>query len=220
LLEPFEWTPDGWPRALGGDLSKPLPMPTKRAGGPHGVAKSDDFTSAALAHKWSFYAPAAGEGARAKSGNGQLVLQGKGSGPADSSPLTQMVGDRSYEISVTVELDGEVEAGLLLFFNNRLFLGMGINGERMISYRGGKASHWPEPAPASRIMHLRIVNQQQIVTFYYSLNGENWTRHGVRSEVSGYNANVIDDLLSLRPALFAAGKGSARFSKFAYRGLA
>lgn len=219
LLEPFEWTADGWPHALGGDLSAPLPMPTGQAGGPHGLAKSDGFDGRSLAAKWSFYAPAPDEAKRVQMGGGQLVLQGKGTGPADSSPLTQTVGDRSYEITVEVELDGDVEAGLLLFFNDRLFLGMGINGQGMISFRGGKASHWREPAPAARTMHLRIVNEQQIVTFYYSLDAKSWTRHGVRSEVSGYNANVVDDLQSLRPALYAARSGQARFSNFAYRGL-
>lgn len=219
LLEPFEWTADGWPRAIGGDLSAPLPVPSGRPGGPHGVAKSDDFEAASLAPKWSFYAPAPGELDRLQVGGGQLTLRGKGTGPADSSPLTQTVGDRAYEITAKVDLEGEVEAGLLLFFNDRLFLGMGIDGQRMISYRGGKASHWPEPAPLARSMYLRIENRQQIVTFFYSLDGESWTRHGVRSEVSGYNANVIDDLHSLRPAIFAAGEGCARFSGFNYRGL-
>lgn len=55
--------------------------------------------------------------------------------------------------------------------------------------------------------------------FFYSIDGESWTRHGVRSEASGHNANAIDDLQSLRPALFAAGEGSARFSGFRHRGL-
>lgn len=219
LLEPFEWTADGWPRALGGDLSAPLPIPSRRSGGPHGVAKSDDFEDAALAPKWSFYGPAPGEFERLQVGGGHLILRGKGTGPADSSPLTQTVGDRAYEITVKVDLEGEVEAGLLLFFNDRLFLGMGINGQRMISYRGGKASHWREPAPMARSMYLRIENRQQIVTFFYSLDGDSWTRHGVRSEVSGYHANVIDDLQSLRPAIFSAGEGRAHFSRFSYRGL-
>ena len=97
---------------------------------------------------------------------------------------------------------------------------MGVDGEKMVTYRGGKPSYWPEPAPPSRRMHLRIVNSHQIVTFYYGLDGRTWTRHGVRSEVSGYNANTIDDLLSLRPALFAAGDGGVRFRNFRYRALA
>ncbi len=219
LLEPFEWTVDGWPRALGGDLSAPRPMPSDISAGPHGIVKSDSFEAPQLSAKWSFYGPAVDESARVTVGNGRLVLKGKGAGIPTCSPLTQTVGDRSYEVTVSVELDGTIEAGLLLFFNDRLFLGMGINGERMISYRGGKVSHWREPAPAASTMHLRIVNQRNVVTFFYSLDGINWVRHGVRAEVSGYHANTIDDLLSLRPALFATGEGSAQFRDFSYRGL-
>lgn len=116
-----------------------------------------------------------------------------------------------------VELLGKATAGLLLFFDDRLFLGMGIDGTRMVTYRGGKIAYWLEPAPPARHMHLRIENTDQIVTYHYSLDGQAWTRHGVSSEVSGYNANTVDNLLSLRPALFAAGEGQARFRNFCYR---
>lgn len=219
LLEPIEWTEDGWFRATGGDLSRPLTKPGGSAVD-HGMARSDDFAVPAFGTRWSLYASAPEEGRRARVENKSLVLAGKGDGPHNCSPLTQQVGDRAYEISAEVELLGNGEAGLLLFFNDRLFLGMGIDGRRMISYRGGKASYWQEPAPPTRKLHMRIVNDHQIVTFFYSIDGQSWTRHGVRSEVSGYNANTIDDLLSLRPALFAAGSGEARFRDFRYRPLA
>jgi xylan 1,4-beta-xylosidase len=218
LLEPIEWTADGWFKAVGGDLSQPLAIPPGRAV-THGMARSDDFSVPSLGTRWTLYASAPDEGRRVRYEKGALVLTGKGSGPQDCSPLTQQVGDRAYEISVEVELDGEANGGLLLFFNDRLFTGMGIDGTRMTTYRGGKASYWPEPAPAARRMHMRIVNEAQIVTFYYSLDGKTWTRHGVRSEISGYNANTADDLLSLRPGLVAAGSGSVRFRNFRYRAL-
>jgi xylan 1,4-beta-xylosidase len=148
-----------------------------------------------------------------------LTLAGKGRSPADCSPLTQQVGDRAFQIEVELELVGEATGGLLLFFDERLFLGMGIDGERMTTYRGGKASYWPEPAPPSRQMFMRITNESQIVTMHYSLDGKAWTRHEVRSEVSGYNANTVDNLLSLRPALFATGNGSVRFRNFRFAAL-
>jgi len=217
LLDPIEWTPDGWPESTGGDLSVPLPMPTGRSGGPHGMPRSDDFSKLAFGTRWTFYGSTPDEVGRAHLDGNALVMRGKGTGPSDCSPLTQIVGDRAYEISVVMELAGEVLAGLLLFFNDRLYLGMGHDGQRMTTYRGGKPSYWQEPAPATRKLWLRIVNENHIVTFYYSEDGKAWTRHGVRSEVSGYNANTIDDLASLRPALFAAGSGSARFTQFRYR---
>jgi xylan 1,4-beta-xylosidase len=219
LLEPIEWMPDGWFRAVGGDLSRPLPKPVGAAV-PHGLARSDGFTSLAMGSRWSLYASAPEEARRVRVEGGALMLQGKGGAVKDCSPLTQQVGDRAFEISVEVELLGEGEGGLLLFFNDRLFLGMGIDGRRMTTYRGGKASFWQEPAPPTRNLHMRIVNDHQIVSFHYSQDGTEWTRHGVRSEVSGYNANTVDDLLSLRPALFATGEGTVAFRDFRYRALA
>jgi len=219
LLEPFEWTSDGWPRALGGDLSRALPMPTGRQGGPHGMARSDSFQTSSLGVRWTAHGVSPTEAGRIAMGGGKLVLNGKGTGPADGFIVTQGAGDRAFEMSVSVELLGEVEAGLLLFYNRRLFLGMGIDGAGMNSYRGGQPTYWREPAPVVRTLHLRIVNDHQIVTFFYSVDRQSWTRHAVRSEVSGYNANTADDLASLRPALFAAGKGQAVFRDFRYRAL-
>jgi len=119
-----------------------------------------------------------------------------------------------------LELEGEAEGGLLLWYNDRLFIGMGHDGKRMNTYRGGKLSFWREPAPETRRLHLKIRNDRHIVTFFYSADGDNWTEHGLRSEVSGYNANTIDDLQGLKPALFAAGAGSVRFRDYRYRALA
>lgn len=219
LLEPMTWDADGWPRALGGDLSLAMPMPTGRAGAPGGFTRSDDFTRTAFGTRWSFYGAAPGELARAKVGGGVLELAAKGTGPADCSPLTQTVGDHAYEISVTVDVDAGAQGGLLLFYDDRLFLGMGIDGQKMITWRGGRSSFWQEPAPKVGKLHLKIVNDRQIVTFYYSLDGRTWTRHGIRSEVSGYQANTVDDLSSLRPALYASGKGAVRFMDYRFRAL-
>jgi xylan 1,4-beta-xylosidase len=207
LLDRIEWTSDGWPKAIGGDLSGALTKPRGPEKAAQGIARSDDFSHLALGTRWTFYAAGPDETRRARIDAGSLVLAGKGSSPADCSPLTQQVGDHAYEVSVAMELDGAVQGGLLLFFDDRLFLGMGHDGRRMTSYRGGKASFWQEPAPATRVLHLRIVNDRHVVTMYYSADGRAWTRHGVRSETSGYHANTVDDLLSLRPALFAAGRG-------------
>ncbi len=217
LLDPIEWTADGWFRATGGDLSRPLPKPAGGEALPHGLARSDGFTQPAFGTRWSFYGSGPGEASRATFEHGSLVITGKGTAPHDCSPLTQLVGDQAYEVSVHVEVIGEAEAGLLLFFNDRLFFGMGHDGQKMTTYRGGKASYWQEPAPAVRTLHLKIVNDRNIITFYYAQDGNDWTRHAIRSETSGCHANTVDDLASLRPALFAAGKGAVRFRDFKYR---
>lgn len=219
LLDPIEWTADGWFRARGGDLSRPIPKP--RGGRPqqHGIAKSDDFKTLALGTRWMFHAPNKDEAKRVSIGGGGLVFAARGTGPHDSSPLTNTIGDRSYETEVELELDGESIGGLLLFLSSRLFVGVAIDGKRMITYGAGRVHHWREPTPPARKMHLRIVNHEHIVTFYYSLDGQNWVRHGLRLETSGYNINttLVGEGENLRPALFAAGTGAVRYRNFRYR---
>ena len=96
---------------------------------------------------------------------------------------------------------------------------MGIDGERMLSYSGGIRTHWREPAPATDRITLRIRNDEHIVTGWYRVPGGEWTRHAIRYETSGYHANTVGDLLSLRPALYAVGPGEATFRDFRYRAL-
>jgi xylan 1,4-beta-xylosidase len=223
LLQPIEWDEDGWPVASGGDLSQPLMAPVL-GGSPsgtakHGIALSDDFSQPRFGTQWTFFSPSKEEYTRASFEDG-LVLRASGTSPADSAPLTCIVGDLAYEVSVEVELAGEVQAGLLLFYSHRLYCGMGHDGSNMTTYRAGRDLHyWREPAPQTQILHLRLVNDRNIVTQYYSTDGITWSRHSLRFEVSGYNTNTADELLSLRPALFAVGDGTARFRNFRYTAL-
>ncbi|QIG41149.1 family 43 glycosylhydrolase [Microbacterium sp. 4R-513] len=217
LLEPVRWTEDGWPASGADDIGGVLDAPGEASAQPASKAFDDDFSVLRLGERWTFHAPAPGEAARLDADDG-LVLTAKGTSPADTSPLALIVGDHSYEFEVDVELlDDGVEGGVLLFFNDRLFCGMGIDGERMPSYAGGHRTHWREPAPPVRRLQFRLRNDEHIVTGWYREPGGDWTRHAIRYETSGYHANTMADLLSLRPALYAAGDGRVRFRDFRYR---
>jgi beta-xylosidase len=218
LLESIRWTGDGWPEVAVGDPGEVLNAPAGAAEQYPSASIIDDFATLRSGERWAFHAPGPDEMNRVRLDDG-LVLIGKGLSPADTSPLAMLTGDHSYEVEVDVELQGDAEAGLLLFFSNRLFCGIGIDGERMLSYSGGVRTHWREPAPAVRRMTLRLRNDEHIVTGWYRAEGGEWTRHAVRYETSGYHANTVGDLLSLRPALYAAGSGAARFRDFRYRPL-
>ena len=220
LLEPVEWTEDGWLIATGGDLSTPIPKPLPDLPATTAPALSDDFSGDALGLGWSFHSAAPTESDRVALAGGVLRLAASGTGPADSSPLVVLAGDHAYEVTVTLTLPGDgCTAGLLLFFNHALFLGMGFDGTAMVTYGGGHPGHWREPVPVTDTLHLRIVNDRHIVTMFHSPDGVEWTRHGLRSEASGYHANTAADLQSLRPALYAAGSGVAGFSDFRYRAM-
>jgi xylan 1,4-beta-xylosidase len=220
LLEPIEWRADDWPYAPAGDPSQPIAKPKRGQSGAHGFALSDDFRENRLGRQWSFYAPARGEEQRLRYMDAAIALAAKGTSPADCSPLTCVIGDHAYEISVEVEATGGSEGGLLLFYNRSLYLGMGFDGVKMTTYQSGqKVFYWNEAAPKSPRLELRIVNDHHIVTFYYRAGDGPWTRHGLRSETSGYNTNTAGDLLSLRPGLFATRTGEVHFRNFRYRAL-
>lgn len=218
LLEPFEWTRDGWPHATGGTLDRPLPTPRGAPAGAHGMPLSDDFASEMFGTRLAFYDPKTGYRDRAKIENGSLLLKGQGKGgPSGSSPLAFITGDRSYEVSVDVELEGDTQAGLILWYNDKLFCGLGAEADKLRTWKTGANATYPPPGPAAgKRFSIRIVNDAQVTSHFIRPHGGEW-RKVIDYEVAGYNHNIADGFLSLRPALFASGTGGARFSALCYR---
>jgi xylan 1,4-beta-xylosidase len=219
LLEPIEWTADGWFRAKGGTLAAALPKPRGGKASPAGFALSDDFSRNKLGQQWSFHAPGANEAARLRYEDGSLVLHGKGSALADCSPLTCIVGDRSYEVSVELEISGEGHGGLALFYDERGHVGIGFSRTQMLTYCYAQEHSWMRENMATNKVQIRLVNRENVVTFHYAHDGQTWKQHPQQMEVSGLHHNVFGGFLSLRVALFSAGTGEVRFRDFIYRGL-
>ncbi len=218
LLEPIEWTADGWFRALGGDLSKPLPKPRGGVAGPAAPGLSDDFSKDRFGVQWSFHDPKPDEASRAALEGGALRLRGRGTSPIDSAPLVCLVGDRSYEAEITIALSGDAEAGLLLFYNHKAFVGLGFTPTALKIFEYSEELPWARIAHDARKVRLRIGNAENVVTFHYSYDdGRTWKRHGTRMEVSGLHHNVFGGFLALRIGLYAAGAGEARLTDFRYR---
>jgi xylan 1,4-beta-xylosidase len=218
LLEPIEWTPDGWFRMAGADPAAPIAKPAGDAG-PHGFAFSDDFSKPRMGVQWSFYAGDEGDRERYRYENGAVVLKAKGSGPADSSPLWFVNGDHAYEMEVEIDADPEASAGLLVFYSRKLYAGLGLSARNLRLHLYGMDRTSAKPAHLSQQMWLRLRNDRHIVTLDYSGDGEKWERYDRAIEVSGYHHNVAYDFLSLRPALYASGRGEVRFRNFKYRAL-
>ena len=220
LLEPMEWTADGWFRAKGGDLSRPMPKPKGGKASTSGFALSDDFSTDRFGIQWAFHDPKSGEMGRVKREAKTLRLTGRGTSPADSSPLICPVGDRSYEAEITLELDGESEAGLLLFYNQKAFVGLGFDGEQTRTWQYAEDQSWNRQTLKSRKVRLRITNVENVITWHYSADaGRTWTRHPTRMEVSGMHHNVFGGFLSLKIGIYCTGDGSVRLSDFTYQAL-
>lgn len=219
LLDPVEWTADGWFRMTGGDLSQPLAKPAGGIAGPHGMALSDDFGALDLGAKWNFFRPAPDERARARVEGGALILKARGAAPVDSSPLLLIAGDQAYRFECDIEIASGGTAGLILFYDDRLYCGLGFDAERFVTHQYGIERGRPAN-PHGRRMRMRVTNDRHIVTYDTSGDGgKTWVRFDRGMEVSGYHHNVRGGFLMLRPGLYSAGGGEARFSNFTFRAL-
>jgi xylan 1,4-beta-xylosidase len=204
---------------MGGDLSRPLPKPRGGKTGLSAPALSDDFSSDRMGVQWAFHGEADGSG-RAVRETGGLRLQGQGASPADSAPLVCVVGDPNYEVEIALELTGDAEAGLLLFYNPKAFVGVGFTPATLKTFQFSEELPWMRAAHDTRRIRFKVSNLDNIVTWFHSYDdGATWIRNEMRMEVSGLHHNVFGGFLSLRIGLYVAGPGQAVLRDFKYRAM-
>ena len=218
LLEPVRWRDDGWFETTSGDLSQALPKPAGGQALKHGLPLSDNFNGTRLAPQWAFYRPEPEESSRITLAENTLHLAAKGTEPKDCSPLCFVCGDQAYSVQVKIDRDAGARGGLLLFYNDGLYCGLGFDDDGLVMHRYGMERRRNETV-AERTLWLRIENDHHIVTIYTGTDGVRWNKFDVQMETSGYHHNVAYDFLSLRPAIYSAGKGEVRFRNLQYRAL-
>ncbi|HNX04906.1 MAG TPA: hypothetical protein PKI32_05355, partial [Opitutales bacterium] len=204
-------------KATGADVAQPIPMPSGGEALPHGFALSDDFSTNRIGTQWAFFHPRGPIADRYRYEDGALVIAADGTSPRDSSPLQLVAGDLSCEMEVEIEIGEGTTAALILFYNEKLFTGLGFSDKHMIEYRRGDITLVEKPAAIGNHFFIRLRNNRNVVTLWYSPDGVNWTKYRLLFEVSGFHHNVAGGFLSLRPALLVAGKGEAKFRHFKYK---
>ncbi len=215
LIEPIVWTADGWP--VLDAASRPLPNRTEGDFFlPPEPPLSDDFAGDALGWQWRLLGEH--DRARYEVGGGVLRLAGCGTSPAEgSAPLCCLPRDPFYTVNVEVALDGdEAEAGLLLFYNERCFVGLALDTDGLSVRRRTNKERFVKNG--ARRATLRIVHDRHDVDFWVRLPGEDWRQLPTSQEVSGWHHNALGGFVSLRVGLYAAGSGAAAFSHFQYDG--
>jgi len=177
---------------------------------------SDDFSGKTPGLQWQFYKRYLPERITLK--DGKLEFRGEGKSFDDSSPLLVNASDRNYEIQTEFTIDKSVTAGLCLYYNElanvRISVDTGkftvyVQKNAKISVRNTIGNHG----------YLRILNDENEVSFYFSSDGQKWTRVERSMDASGYNHNVFGEFLSLRAGLFSFGEGTVRFDNFIYKKL-
>jgi len=215
LLEPIEWTDDGWFKIPEGiQVDKPIKKPCGEIV-PHGLQISDDFSSNCLGLQWRSFGEYEPE--RYITGNNKLIIKAKNTSPADCAPLTCITGDHAYEISVQITVPDGAEGGLLLFYNPVCYCGIGTT-ENVIFPMRRKKKMGSIPYNGNSI-HLRIINDHHDIVFFHSTDGRKWSKFGKVIETSAYQHNAFGSFISLRIGLYAAGAGEVTFRNFMYRAL-
>lgn len=205
LIEPIQWTKDGWPT-----LVTPA-EPVKQTKPSVTLELSDNFKSSALGLQWFMWHEFTG----VKVGENKLQIDAKGSSPTDARVLMTTATDASYEIQTEVELSTGNTSGLLLFYNNRAYAGLTASEGEIKVYSDGTHS----TAIANRWgMHffLKIVNQAERCNYAISADGTKWETLAEGVDVSALNHNNYKGFLALRPALIAAGNGPVTYQHFVY----
>lgn len=236
LIDPVEWTEDGWFRVATGPLICELPArPVTDTFGDgalglhwqcEGKRREERFRCVGGSGGQSAAGTAAGErggsqAGEAKGGSetaeGMLVAEGA---PADAppAPLLFMPADKRYEIEVTVGAEGDAEGRVLLYYNESNWFGMGVSAHGVRFLRSFKTyGRMPGgEGPAT----IRIRNDRHIVSFYYRYGDGPWTFYDKRVDASGFHHNTFGGFLSLRVGLDAVGDGRATFRRFRYTPLA
>lgn len=211
LIEPIEWTEDGWFRVAkrwppGWEKPVRVEMPL-----------SDTFDGAKLGIQWQFFGRY--DPARFRLAEGRLVLDGRGDTPGQSQPLSIIPMHRAYTFETEVSIDGDGLAGLILFGAPEVYIGLAIAPDgKLHRVQDGfrRYRHTEEPMIQATRVTLRIVNQHQDVRFHYRLGDGPWEVLQPGMDVS---AVIAAGFQTLRPALFATGTARGTFEYFDYRPL-
>ena len=216
LLEPVEWTSDGWPRApLGARRGEPMPAPMGVAQRPM-IDLSDDFKAPALRATWGAWKEP--DMSRFQVGGGALIVQAKGDSYAESSPLTIQARDESYAVQVVAKVEPQSCAALGLQYNPKVAL--------VVECKTGQLSvHGLQGKLATRdwrgnTVWLKMANRQNRVEVLASEDGQTWQSLYQDFDASSFNQNdQHGGYQAARPALAATGQGHVRFTDFRYQKL-
>ena len=213
LMEPIEWTEDGWfrvPSLIRTDLPIRKPQGEEVA---HGMVLSDDFSGKELGIQWSFFKNY--DISRVSINNGALHFRAQGTSPPNSTPLLCIPTHHSYEVQVEYELVDGATGGIVLFYNPDIYAGIVTDGQGFSIYRRGQAGYFGKNEMGSHGF-LKIVNIENTVSFYYSPDSRIWQKIERSVVTDSYNHTAFGGFLSLRIGLVSIGTGCVTFDNFVY----
>jgi xylan 1,4-beta-xylosidase len=221
LVSPVEWNNEGWPVLStawpdGWDDAPTVNLPV-----------GDEFDGERMGWQWQAYG-SLDTNRYSLVDEGLEILTVK-EDPGSSNPLTANPRDLAYEVETEMLLDGDVYAGLILFYAPDAYITLGLTADSTVlkhkhtfhsgTGEGGERTGTGIPYSGTRI-RLKIRNDRQDASFYYAaVQDESWTKLERSDDVSGFQHNVYGSFSSIRPGFFVTGDGKARFEYFRYKAL-
>ena len=209
LIEPIEWTADGWYRTKSTATSI---KPDKQI--KHGIELSDDFNEANLGLQWTFwkeYVPKA-----LTFDNGTLWMKAKGRTPADGRLLLTTAEDKNYETQVEINIGNGNTGGLVLFYNENAYAGVVSDGKKFIVYQNA-SKQLELPNELGKRFIAKIHNQGNNLRIMVSKDSKEWITLAENVDVSQMHHNNYHGFYALRIGLLSAGKGRAGYKQIRYK---
>ncbi|HKO76504.1 MAG TPA: family 43 glycosylhydrolase [Flavobacterium sp.] len=213
LLQPIEWTADGWFKMKEGVKTEDVIQKPAGQFVKSNFTLSDSFTGTKLNPQWQFFDEH--DPQRATFSSNGIKIKGKGTGIGNSSPLLCTPSDHSYTAEVEVEIEGNATAGLVLFYDTKLFTGLAFDKENIMAIL--RVWQFPTVKGVNKThLFLRLEKKGQVVNMFYSIDGKDWLKIENSAEVSSFNHNVLSGFMSLKLGLSAVGEGAVTFKNFVY----
>jgi xylan 1,4-beta-xylosidase len=217
LISPVEWKDNGWP-ALSADWPEGCDEPVVIE-----LPLSDEFSGNKLGLQWQSLEKLDIE--RYSFKNGHLEVEAMGEKPGTSYPLTLNPRHPSYEVETELQIEGDVTAGLILFYSSRAYVSFGLSHEGRLLKHVKRSQDGPFVRPRDRITYsgkrikLRMRNDRQDASAYYLDPDGKWIKLEQSEDISGFQHNIYGGFVSVRPGIFVMGEGKASFNYFRYRDL-
>ena len=207
LIEPMEWTADGWYRPA----TSPRKLPALKA--ESGMKLSDDFSLEKLGLQWTFWKDY--EPKKLTIGKGGLTLEAKGTTPADGRILLTTATDNSYTIETEVTIGKGTQGGLLLYYSDKGYTGLTSDGKQFTLYIN-KEKTLSISNKIGKHFKIRIHNQTNLLSIEVSKDGKKWKAITSKLNVKEINHNNYGGFYALRPSLCAIGNGKVTYRYFKY----
>jgi xylan 1,4-beta-xylosidase len=205
LITPIEWTKDGWFREANSIKINDV----------KGTDFIDNFDSHDLNLNWCFYNDSAS--ARISLNNG-LIMNGKGSKPSESNPLLFIPPNKKFEAITKVTIQENCSAGIALYYNDKAFWGLFLTKAGICQVVKGEMTR-PVKIQENQTIYFKLLDDRNDISYFYSLDGAEWTKLERSNEISGFNANTLGGYRSIKVGLITYGEGQAIFNNFKYKAL-